>query len=325
MAKPDVYCCIAAYNEEKYIGRCLDSLAAQDFPGRMCTLVCLNGCNDSTRQIVLKKRRQYARLHIHIIQSKKGLAFAQNALVQAVEHTDSRILFVDADVIVAPSTVRVLYEELDAIDTLIVAGSWPVPMEPQKASFWQWTLYYVLHARAHYPESEVSVRDVRAYKPYAYSRPQPAITPSFEARSKIYFHGRAFMLRSGEYFSLPEDPEVVDDTYIANYVHTHYGPATIRTRYDARVLYDPYLSLAAHFRVYRRIFHDKRVLDARFPEFASVRALERTCLDWRFIASQGFNVLLRFLAYRSVNIFENIVFRLMPSRKVSDLWTYECK
>jgi glycosyltransferase involved in cell wall biosynthesis len=44
--KPDLYYCIAAYNEEDHIEDCLDSLVHQDFGGNLETIVCLNGCTD---------------------------------------------------------------------------------------------------------------------------------------------------------------------------------------------------------------------------------------------------------------------------------------
>lgn len=62
---------IPAYNEEKYIGNCLDSIINQDFKDYE-TIVSLNYCTDGTEDIV----RMYGSVKI-IKEQRKGVTFAR--------------------------------------------------------------------------------------------------------------------------------------------------------------------------------------------------------------------------------------------------------
>jgi len=234
------------------------------------------------------------------------------------------LLFVDADVTLEQRCVGILYDEIKSNDKLIVVGAWPVPKKTEKMSLWENLMYNVLHARALHPEAEVAVTDVTYFKSYVHSRPQPVVSPEFELRSKIYFHGRTFMMRGAEFFDMPEDPDICDDTFLPNMIHTKHGPATIRTRYDANVYYMPYLSLLEHFRIYRRIFSDLKRLETH-KEFSQSRMFEKTKLDWRFIISQGPQVVLCFVAYSMIHHGEKLCYILMPTRTLSELWRYDSK
>jgi len=321
---PDLYYCIPAYNEEDNILGCLSSLNQQNHNLDLETIVCLNGCTDLTEKTVEMSKKRFPRLNMRVIHSKKGKSYAQNAIVNSIPKTDAPLLFVDADVELDPDCTKILFEDLNNIEKLIVVGAWPVPAKADNRTMWESFLYRVLHMRAFYPEAEISVNDVSAYKDYVRAHPQPTMRPEVESRLKIYFHGRTFILRNASFFNLPEDLNTADDTFLPNFIHTNYGPGTIRTRFDALAFYKPYTSLCDHYRAYRRIFWDLENID-RKGEFKESRTMERTRFDWRFLLSQGPQVTLEFITYALIACGEKAVYHLLPKKSLSEVWQYDKK
>lgn len=321
----DLYYCIAAYNEEENLLRCLHSLSQQDVDADLETLVCLNGCTDNTEKMALEAVKEYPRLNISVIHSGHGLVYAQNRIIKQIQNRRAPLLFVDADVLLDESCVRIMKEELEGLDRLLVVGGWPVPSKPSHMTPWQSLLFHTLHVRAFFPESEVSVHDVNSFKGYVDEKPQPSVSAEFEKKSKIYFHGRVFMLRNADVFELPEDKNLADDTFLPNMIHYKYGPGVIRTRFDAVGHYSPYLSLKNHFKTYRRIHLQKRYLDTTNPQFSEIREFERSRLDWRFIFSKGLPVAARFVAYSLIRTLEETAYNLLPKPEPAALWKYDRK
>ncbi len=322
---PDLYYGIAVYNEEGNIRRCLDSLERQSFEGRVETIICLNGCTDRSEKEAHEGKAKYPGLNVKIIHSKKkGKAFAQNQIIRSIRDRTVPIAFIDADVVPETDCMAVLERELRSLKQLVAVGTWPEPERGPRQSLWQRFLYWILYARAFYPQAEVSGHDVSAYKRFARQNPQPLVSPEFEMRSKIFFHGRTFMLRNASFFRLPEDANVADDTYLPNFIHTTYGPGTVRIRYDAKVLYKPYLSLRAHFKAYWRVYSDLRRMDLE-GAFAESRKLEKTRLDWKFIFSKGIATSLQFAIYRFVVGVERALYHMLPEKKLGELWYYQKK
>lgn len=319
-----LYYGIPAYNEEKNLPDCLRSLAEQDIELDLETIVCLNGCTDNTEKIAAEAKEKHPRLNIRTIHSEKGISYAQNAIVRSVKDRDVPLVFVDADVTLDERCVGILYEEMNRLNQLIVVGSWPIPHKQEKTSSWERFLYEILHVRAFYPESQVSQHDVSEFKSYVKENPQPAVDPDFETRSKIYFHGRTFMIRNADFFEMPEDRDVADDTYLPNMIHTRFGPGTIRTRFDAIVHYEPYLSLRDHYRAYRRVFWDLENIDKR-EEFKESRRMEETRLDWDYIFSMGPLVAFKFMTYAAIVFGEKSLYHLLPKKTLSEVWNYERK
>ena len=321
---PDLYYCIAAYNEKNNIVDCLSSLNQQSHNLDLETIVCLNGCTDDTERAVLMSQERFPRLNTRIIHSKKGKAYAQNALVKSVTKDDVPLVFVDADVTLDADCIKILFEDMKEIEKLVVVGAWPVPMKPDNLTMWETFLYRILHMRAFYPKAEISVNDVSAYKDYARERPQPTMDPKSEMRSKVYFHGRTFMMRNSSFFYLPEDVNTADDTFLPNFIHTRYGPGTIRTRFDAIAYYKPYLSLRDHYKMYRRVFCDLDNIDKK-EEFRESRKMEETRINWKHILSQGPLITLEFMTYVSIAFGEEAIYRLLPKKTLSEVWQYDKK
>jgi glycosyltransferase involved in cell wall biosynthesis len=317
----DLYYGIAACNEENRIGKCLESLVLQDIDGaEVETIVCLNGCNDGTGTTVEEVKKKYPKLNIKVVQSRKGKVFAHNEIIRQINEDVKAVAFVDGDVHLDKSAIGILYRELKKLDCLQAVGGWPIPYRPVDLSIWESVLYEILHARAFFPKAEVSALDVSDYKPYADMHPQPELDPDFEKRSKIYFHGRLFMLRNKSVFKMPEDQNLADDSFLPNMIHTKYGPGSTRTRYDAIAYYEPYLSLVDHFKAYQRVDAQIRYLDGHFEEYAKSREMEQTRLNWQYIRSEGVANFLRFVAYSIIKNTECIGYRLLPEKSPAQLW-----
>lgn len=317
---PKIYYCIAAHNEENNILRCINSLQQQTFKEKVETIICLNGCTDNTEHKILRNKQKYHNLNIKIIHSKKGKINAQNKIIQTITYKQVPCCFIDADVELHKDSVRILYEELSRNKQLIVVGGWPLPKKPKNLSLLQNMLYNILHVRAFYPKAEISTYDVNQYKQYVEKYPQPHISSDFEKRSKIFFHGRIFMMKNKSYYEVPSGNNYADDTYLPNMIHTKYGPGTIRIRYDAIVKYDPYISIKNHFHTYRRVYLDLYYIDKTCPKFVHSRHYEKTKLDWGYIRSQGIIVTTQFSIYKLIIIIEKTCYFFLPKLKISDIW-----
>lgn len=321
---PDLYYGISAYNEENNILKCLDSLNSQTVGAKVETLVCMNGCFDLTKERVVEGMKRYPKLNIKPLQSRKGKSFSQNKIVDSVANREVPIAFIDADVELDERCINILLGDITGIDGLIISGAWPVPRKPERMSARENFLFGTLHVRAFYPQSEIAVHDVSAYKSFARDRPQTIVSPEFEKKSRIYFHGRTFMIRNADYFYLPAEDNRADDTFIPNFIHTKHGPGTIRVRFDAIAYYSPYLSIREHYKAYRRVFWDLDNID-KSKEFVESRKMEETRLDWKYILSKGFLVTFHSLAYKAISSGEEAIYHLLPKKTLSEVWHYNEK
>jgi len=323
--KPDIYYGIAAYNEENNIESCLESLSRQNFKGAIQTIICLNGCTDKTEEKVLKATKTYPSLNIQITHSNKGIAFAQNKIIQEIKYKNTPLIFIDADVTLHSNCIDSLYDEIKKNKGLKIVGAWPKPKQQRKLNIWKKLLFLTLHIRAQYPEAEISKYNVIKYKDFVDKNPQKTISKEFEKKSKIYFHGRTFLIKNPLEYEIPKKENICDDTYMSNFIHNTYGPGTIRTRYDAIVYYKPYLSLREHFKIYRRIFLDLRNLDSNIQEFSHIRKLEQTKLDWNYILKQKSSTILFFITYVLISTTEKITYKMLPKKTLDQMWQYSKK
>ena len=104
--------CIPAYNEEKYILRCLKSVSNQNNVEIDEILVGINSSTDKTKEIVEKYSLIDPR--VRVIDSTKGKVNAWNTL-NSVSKNNLRI-FQDGDCITSDNSYRLLLEELQYND-----------------------------------------------------------------------------------------------------------------------------------------------------------------------------------------------------------------
>jgi glycosyltransferase involved in cell wall biosynthesis len=105
---------VPTHNEEHYIGRTLDALAALDYPkDRYEVLVIENASTDRT----LEKAMAYEDSHIRIFSyDQKGVSFARNRGAERARPDGDWVIFLDADTLLAPPFLRELNAFLTARD-----------------------------------------------------------------------------------------------------------------------------------------------------------------------------------------------------------------
>ncbi|KKH50868.1 glycosyltransferase [Methanosarcina sp. 1.H.A.2.2] len=125
---------ISAYNEERSIGKCLDSLLKQDYKGKMEVIVVNDGSKDRTAEIV----HQYP---VKFINLEKNVGKA-NALNRAIKDAKGEILvFTDGDSYVEKSAVSKIVQCFMANpDVSMVAGN--VRVNPSKKGMFARFLTY---------------------------------------------------------------------------------------------------------------------------------------------------------------------------------------
>jgi cellulose synthase/poly-beta-1,6-N-acetylglucosamine synthase-like glycosyltransferase len=124
---------IPAHNEQQALSRCLQALAAQDFRGAGEIVVVANGCTDRTAAVARESAGRlppnWTLLVLELESAAKWSAL--NAADTSIE-ADIRV-YLDADVILAPSTVTDLTKEL-AGDEPRLAQPRVVVAKPRRAT-----------------------------------------------------------------------------------------------------------------------------------------------------------------------------------------------
>ncbi len=97
---------IPAHNEEKYIGRCIESiLSSADFAGAPVeVVVALNRCTDKTRQIAESLGARC------VVEDRKCIAAVRNAAVRAT--SAEAVATLDADSWMSPGTVKAILKKV---------------------------------------------------------------------------------------------------------------------------------------------------------------------------------------------------------------------
>lgn len=115
----DLQIIVPAYNVEKYIEECLDSVLSQRTSFCYCVKVIDDGSTDSTAEI-LARYRKFPQLQI-VRQENRGFSGARNAGLREI---DARyVMFLDSDDKLAPGAIQALMEMADKTDADIVEGS----------------------------------------------------------------------------------------------------------------------------------------------------------------------------------------------------------
>lgn len=103
---PLVSVIVPVYNCEKYIGKCLASISAQEYRN-VEVIVVDDGSSDKSADIVADQQKQDGRIRL-IKQQNQGVAIARN---YGIKHaTGKYLLFVDADDYIGKSYIRELVE-----------------------------------------------------------------------------------------------------------------------------------------------------------------------------------------------------------------------
>jgi glycosyltransferase involved in cell wall biosynthesis len=117
VSTPIISVVVPAYNEERFLGACLDSLLSQDFSYGYEIIVVDNNSTDETSKIAISKG---VRL---ITETKRGVCAARNAGTLAAH--GEIIVSTDADSTFAPNWLTKIYETFEQ-DQKVVAVTGPV-------------------------------------------------------------------------------------------------------------------------------------------------------------------------------------------------------
>lgn len=109
---------IPAYNSEKFIGRCLSSIAHQTYQNIEIVVV-NDGSNDSTSEIVKKMQKSDPRI-VYISQANSGVSSARNTGINA--STGEFITFIDSDDTIEPDTIEKTMDYFQKYDGLDVVN-----------------------------------------------------------------------------------------------------------------------------------------------------------------------------------------------------------
>ena len=113
---------VPVYNSEKYLQQCIESILSQTFQNFELILV-NDGSKDNSAVICDGYAEQYP--HIHVIhQSNGGAGKARNSGIHWVtQHSDSHwIHFIDADDIVHPDMLKILYENRQYENNMVICN-----------------------------------------------------------------------------------------------------------------------------------------------------------------------------------------------------------
>ncbi len=314
---------IPARNEEKNLENCIKSLyyAVKNLKIRKKTFICLNECTDNTFSVASRCIRKYKGLNITLLKSQKGKLNAQNMCVKHT-HPKSILIFLDADVELEKNSIKIILEEFKKHKSLIAVGGFPVAKKYNGKNPWKKFLDKILNIRSRHPKCEVALHDVKEYHPFALKNPQFVDTdPEHELRSKIYFHGRLFGIRSKKYWKKPKNNKIVgDDSFLPDYITYKCGKGRIRIRYDALVYYSPYTSLIDHFKTYKRIYFDLKNLKKIYPEFRKIREDSTMILDFSYIKKQNLKTKIQFLIFTLIRKIEKILFEISGGKDPKIIW-----
>ena len=107
---PQISIVIPAYNAEKYIERCVDSIINQTFRDFEIIIV-NNGSVDSTKEICEELEKKDNRISFHDMgEENRGVSFARNIGIQ--KSAGEYISFVDADDILQADMLEVLWNQI---------------------------------------------------------------------------------------------------------------------------------------------------------------------------------------------------------------------
>ena len=212
---------IPIYNEENNIEKCIISLNSEikKLNLKINIYLCLNGCNDNSEKIAEKIKIMFPNLNIKIIKSNKGKLNAQEKIINEIDN-DFPIVFMDSDIELKNDSIKIVLNELKENKELIAVGAFPIAKKYKGLNPWKIFLDNILNIRSRFPMAEISKYNVSHYHKLAIKKPQFINTnPKHELKSKIFFHGRLFILRSKKYWNKPEKLGIVgDDSYLPDYI-----------------------------------------------------------------------------------------------------------
>jgi len=316
---------IAVYNEGRNIEKTMkvlfDSLSNISFKGKPHIYICFNGCTDNTiSSFLIQLRLMKKFFKISILSSKKGKLKAHREIVSVIQNYKP-ILFLDADIFVNSYVIKRLVSTLRKDNKLQVVSAYPYAIKPKNLNFYQKLLFPIINLKRIIPQIEIAKNDVSIFHPNAKS--------DFERKSRIYFHGRCFIIRNKFLYSFPtsESGVIGDDTFLSFYFLQNFPPGSIKVLYDAPVYSYPQLSVVSYLKSWYRIRKDLENIYKSYPNFKPLRKYVEMKMNWQYVLR---NLSLKYkidsMLFFLLRCFEVISYRLLRQGINADkIWNYKCK
>ena len=114
---PRVSVIVSVYNCERWIGACLDSILASDYPRDRYEVICADNASTDGTSMVIEK---YAGAVTVVHEAKRGASAARNAGLRVA--AGPMIAFTDADCVVDPGWLRRIVEPVSAGEAAVAGG-----------------------------------------------------------------------------------------------------------------------------------------------------------------------------------------------------------
>jgi glycosyltransferase involved in cell wall biosynthesis len=120
-ARPTLSVVIPCLNGADVLGRQLDALADQEYPGTWEVVVADNGSSDGSAELAKGYEPRFPSLTVVDASARRGQAYARNTGVEAAR--GDALLFVDADDAVAPGYLTAMADALSRHDFVAAYGN----------------------------------------------------------------------------------------------------------------------------------------------------------------------------------------------------------
>ncbi len=319
-----LYICIAAYNEKGTIKNTLDylenSLNIINFKEKPLIIICLNGCTDDTEQILDNIKNNYT-YPLKIIKAKKGKLRAHKEIIKRIKG-EGHVLFLDADVLLPATTLFDLLDCLRRNKKLKVVSAYPYVNKPNHLKGYKKIQYSILNIKRIYPKVEISKEDVSKFH-------GPDVQDKFLKRSRIYFHGRCFVIRNKNIYKFPKKGSAIrgDDTFLSFAVLKSQPNNSIKVLFNSPVYSYPIFSVIEYLKVWYRIRKDIDNICFEYPEFKELRKKTKMIMNWRYVLFDlPLNYKLCGIGFYFLKKFEALSYSLFKKRiDVDTIWSYNKK
>ena len=314
---------IAVYNEAKNIKKSLlyleDSLKNLYPKYKFDLIICPNGCTDNSEEILEDIKKEF-KFPIKLVSSEKGKLFAHKKILESIRDK-SPIIFMDADILVPSKTINNLLEYLDKNHKIEIISSYPYVIKPKKLTFYQRIIYPILNLKRIFPMIEISKYDVNEFHKDALNE--------FERKSRIYFHGRCFIIKNKEIYKFPEKGSKIrgDDTFLSLKILHTKPKGSIKISFNSPVYSIPLLSIRKYLNTWYRIRKDLDYIYKEYPEFLSLRKKTTMKLNWNYIFfSLPFKYKLSALGFCLLRLYEKTSYHIIkPWIHLDYIWRYDEK
>lgn len=150
----DLQIIVPAYNVEKYVAECLESVLNQKTHYSYLVTVVNDGSTDKTPEILRSYQTKYPERMEVINQENRGLSGARNAALKVLK--GRHITFLDSDDVMSESAIEVLLDKADDKD--IIQGGWytfeqsegGTPQEVHQLSGYPWGKLFKSEVMKHF-------------------------------------------------------------------------------------------------------------------------------------------------------------------------------